>query len=145
MVAIIGGETHRFRPLIDLYREAGKKAGFTAEQLKVGVHLPGYVAENTAKAMEEYYPGYARIMTKFGKERGWPAMTSTQFERSVSLPGALLVGGPEQVAEKIRYIDNALGGITRLTFQMDNADLPNEQLMESISLIGTAVKKHLAA
>ena len=143
MVAIIGGETHRFRPLIDLYRETGLKAGFSADELKVGVHLPGYVAATAAKAIEEYYPGYARIMTKFGKERGWPPMTTSQFERSVSLQGALLVGGPEQVAEKIRYINNTLGGITRLTFQMDNADLPDENLMESITLIGTKVKKYL--
>ncbi|WP_298737959.1 LLM class flavin-dependent oxidoreductase [uncultured Chitinophaga sp.] len=142
MVAIIGGETHRFRPLIDLYRESGLKAGFPAAQLKVGVHLPGYVASSNAKAMEEYYPGYARIMTKFGKERGWPPVTRSQFERSVDLQGALLVGGPEHVAEKIAYINNALGGITRVTFQMDNASLPAEQLMESISLIGTEVKKH---
>lgn len=143
MVAIIGGETHRFRPLIDLYKEAGVKAGFSIEELKVGIHSPGYVAENTAKAIQEYYPGYARIMTKFGKERGWPPMTRSQFERSIGIDGALLLGSPEQVTEKIEYLSKTLGGVARVTFQMDNADLPDEKLMESIALIGTKVRKYL--
>ncbi|MGN7722401.1 LLM class flavin-dependent oxidoreductase [Chitinophaga sp. 22620] len=143
MVAIIGGETHRFRQLTDLYRESGIKAGFSMDELKVGVHMPGYVAANTEKAIREYYPGYARIMTKFGRERGWPPMTTSQFERSVSIQGALLVGSPEQVTEKIEYVNKALGGVARVTFQMDNADLPDEKLMESIELIGTKVRTSL--
>ena len=72
MVAIIGGETHRFRPLVDIYREAGKRAGFKPKQLKVGLHSPGYVGETTEKAITEYYPGYAELWTKMGRERGWP-------------------------------------------------------------------------
>ena len=75
MVAVIGGETHRFRPLVDLYREAGKRAGFTTGQLKVGLHSPGYVGMTNEQATNDYYPGYAKLWTKLGRERGWPPVT----------------------------------------------------------------------
>ncbi|HTI92044.1 MAG TPA: LLM class flavin-dependent oxidoreductase [Puia sp.] len=140
MVAVIGGETHRFRPLIDLYREAGKRAGFAPEQLKVGLHSLGYVAETTEQAVEEFYPGYAASMTQVGKERGWPPMTRGRFEAQSGPLGALLVGGPEEVAEKVLRHAEALGGISRLTFQMDSAELPHEKLMRAIELIGQKVK-----
>ena len=136
MVAIIGGETHRFRPLIDLYREAGKRAGFTADQLKVGLHSPGYVAENNEKAIADYYPGYAELWTKLGRERGWPPVTKAQFDTLVAPKGVLLVGSPEHVAEKLKKHSEALGGVDRFTFQMDNAGLTHDQLMNSINLIG---------
>jgi alkanesulfonate monooxygenase SsuD/methylene tetrahydromethanopterin reductase-like flavin-dependent oxidoreductase (luciferase family) len=139
MVAVIGGETHRFRPLIDLYREAGRKAGFTPGQLKVGLHSPGYVAENTEQAVKDYYPGYAELWTKLGRERGWPPVTRMQFDALVAQKGVLVVGGPEEVAEKLVRHSEALGGIDRFTFQMDNAGLTHAQLMNSIKLIGTKV------
>jgi probable LLM family oxidoreductase len=139
MVAVIGGETHRFRPLVDLYREAGKKAGHSPDQLKVGLHSLGYVADTTKEAVDEFYPGYAAGMTKIGKERGWAPMTRTSFDAQRGPKGALLVGGPEEVAEKILRHSEALGGISRLTFQMDSASLPHARLMESIELIGTRV------
>lgn len=140
MVAIIGGETHRFRPLVDLYREAGKKAGYLPEQLKVGIHSLGYVANTNQQALDDFYPGYADSMTKVGKERGWPPMTRSRFEAQVGPHGALLVGSAEEVAKKILRHADALGGISRLTFQMDSAELPHEKLMQSIELIGTRVK-----
>jgi probable LLM family oxidoreductase len=140
MVAIIGGETHRFRPLVDLYREAGKKAGYLPEQLKVGMHSLGYVASSTSQALDEFYPGYSEAMTKVGRERGWPPMTRARFEAQIGSQGALLVGSAEEVAEKILRHSEALGGISRLTFQMDTADVPHEKLMQAIELIGTHVK-----
>lgn len=140
MVAIIGGETHNFRPLIDLYREAGKKAGHLPEQLKVGMHSLGYVAKTTKEALDDFYPGYAEAMTKIGKERGWAPMTRARFESQLGPKGALLVGSPEEVAEKILRHSEALGGISRLTFQMDTAELPHEKLMRAIELIGTRIK-----
>jgi len=140
MVAIIGGETHRFRPLVDLYREAGKSAGYLPEQLKVGVHSLGYVANTTQQALDEFYPGYAEAMTKVGKERGWPPMTRSRFEAQIGSEGALLVGSPEEVAAKILRHADALGGISRLTFQMDTAEVPHEKLMQAIELIGTQIK-----
>ena len=136
MVAIIGGETHRFRPLVDLYREAGKRAGFTPDQLQVGLHSPGYVAETNEKAVSEYYPGYAELWTKLGRERGWPPVTRGQFDALIAPRGVLVVGGPEQVAEKLMRHSEALGGVDRFTFQMDNAGLTHTQLMNAIKLIG---------
>lgn len=139
MVAIIGGETERFRPLVDLYREAGRQAGFSPEQLKVGLHSPGYVAATAAQAVEDYYPGYAELWTKLGRERGWPPVTRTQFNHLIAPRGVLVVGGPEQVAEKLLRHSEALGGVDRFTFQMDNAGLTHKQLVQSIELIGTQV------
>jgi len=139
MVAIIGGETHRFRPLIDLYREAGKKAGHAPEQLKVGLHSLGYVGNTNEEAIDDFYPGYSAGMTNIGKERGWPPMTRGRFEAQAGRTGALLVGGPQEVANKILRHAEALGGITRITFQMDSANLSHEKLMQSIGLLGREV------
>jgi probable LLM family oxidoreductase len=139
MVAIIGGETHRFRPLIDLYREAGRRAGYAPEKLQVGLHSIGYVANTTEQAHEDFYPGYAETFTKIGRERGWPPVTRAQFNALAGPTGALLIGGPEEVAEKIIRHSEALGGISRVTFQMDNANLPHNKLMNAIELLGTKV------
>ncbi len=140
MVAIIGGETHRFRPLVDLYYEAGKRAGHEREQLKVGVHSLGYVAKTRKEAFDDFYPGYAEAMTKVGRERGWPPMTRDHFEAQAGPRGALLVGSAEEVAEKILRHSEALGGITRLTFQMDTAEVPHAKLLQAIDLIGSRIK-----
>jgi probable LLM family oxidoreductase len=139
MVAIIGGETHRFRPLIDLYRQAGMQAGYSAAQLKVGVHSLGYVAESTPEAVGDFYPGYARTMTEIGKERGWPKMTRESFDAQMGPQGALLVGNPDEVVEKIIRHTKALGGISRITFMMNPASLPHEKLMQATKLIGTRI------
>ena len=143
MVAIIGGETHRFRPLIDLYREAGRRAGHAPEKLKVGLHSLGYVAETREKAVEDFYPGYADAFTKIGKERGWPPVRRSQFDALTGPTGALLVGDPMEVAEKILRHSEALGGISRVTFQMDSAGLTHRQLLSAIELLGTKVKPAL--
>jgi probable LLM family oxidoreductase len=139
MVAVIGGETHRFRPLIDLYKEAGKRAGYAPEQLKVGLHSLGYVADTTEEAVGDYFPGYAEVFTRIGKERGWPPVTKARFDAQAGPLGALIVGSPEDVAEKILRHSEALGGISRLTFQMDNAALPQAKILRAIELIGTRV------
>lgn len=139
MVAIIGGETHRFRPLIDLYRKTGEKAGHSPEKLKVGIHSLGYVAETTDKALEDYWPGYEKTFNKIGKERGWGRITRDHFEALVGPTGALVVGNPEEVVEKIKRHSEALGGISRFTFQMVNADLPQDKLLNAIELIGQKV------
>ena len=145
MVAIIGGETHRFRRLIDLYREFGRKAGYAPEQLKVGVHALGYVAETTEQAADDFFPGYARAFTQVGKERGWGPVTRAQFDALRTPKGALLVGNPEEVAEKVLKHSESLGGIDRITFQMSVADLPHEKLMRAIELIGSKVAPILRA
>lgn len=140
MVAVIGGETHRFRPLIDLYREAGARAGHPAARLKVGLHSFGYVAETTEQALNEFYPGYAESMTRIGRERGWPPVTRAQFEAQTGPRGAYIIGSPEEVALKINRHSEALGGISRLSFQMDTGALSNEQLKKSIRLLGEVVR-----
>ena len=139
MVAIIGGETRRFRPLVDLYREAGRRAGHAPEQLKVGMHSPGFVAATSKGAADEYFPGFAKAVSDIGKERGWRPMTRRDFDAQLGPDGALLIGNPEEVAEKIISHSEALGGVSRVTFQMNAASLSHEKLMGAIELIGTRV------
>ena len=143
MVAIIGGEPQRFRPLVDLYRAAGQRAGHAAETLKVGLHAPGYVADTTPQAADEYYPGYARLMTRLGRERGWPPVTRAGFDAQRGPQGAYLIGSPADVAAKIHHHSLALGGLDRVTIQMDNPWLPQAQLLRAIELLGTQVAPQL--
>ena len=140
MIAIIGGETHRFKPLVDMYRESGRRAGHSPEKLKVGLHSLGYVAENSKKAVEDYFPGYAKTFTRIGKERGWPPVTLERFKAQNGPLGALMIGSTEEIAEKILRHSDALGGISRFTFQMDNAELSHRQLLKSIELMGKKIK-----
>ncbi|MFC7525551.1 LLM class flavin-dependent oxidoreductase [Parapedobacter sp. GCM10030251] len=139
MVAVIGGDTGRFRPLIDLYRRSGEEAGFGPDQLKVGLHSPGYVGATNRSAAADYYPGFVASWTKIGGERGWPPVTKAQFDAMAAPKGALVIGCPETVAEKLLRHSKALGGVDRFTFQMDIASLTHRQLMESIELIGSEV------
>jgi probable LLM family oxidoreductase len=140
MIAIIGGEPHRFRPLVDLYREAGRRAGHDPATLKVGIHALGYVGETDERAGDEFFPGYAEAFTKIGKERGWPPVTRRQFDALTGETGALIVGGPETVARKVRYYDEVLGGVARMDLQMSVAGLSHEWLMTAIRLLGEQVK-----
>jgi probable LLM family oxidoreductase len=149
MVAIIGGEPHRFRPLIDLYREAGIRSGHKPEQLKVGLHMIGFVADTTKEAADVFFPGYAQTFTEIGKERGWPPTTRAQFDALRGPKGALLIGDVDTVAKKILYVNEALGGITRITFQMGVSAVPQPKMLRAIELLGTgvapAVNKQLTA
>ena len=139
MIAIIGGETHRFAPLVELYRNAGEKAGHDPEKLKVGVHSLGYVAETREQAIKEFFPGYAEMFTKIGRERGWPPVTMSHFESQIGPTGALVVGNVEEVAEKVLRHSEVLGGLSRFSFQLDVAGLSHQQLIKAIELIGTKV------
>jgi alkanesulfonate monooxygenase SsuD/methylene tetrahydromethanopterin reductase-like flavin-dependent oxidoreductase (luciferase family) len=105
----------------------------------VGVHALGYVADTTQKAIDDFYPGYARTFTTIGKERGWPPVTRAHFDAQRSPQGALLVGNPEEVVEKIIEHSKALGDISHISFQMDVASLPHDKHMRSIELLGTRV------
>jgi probable LLM family oxidoreductase len=139
MVAIIGGEPRRFRPLVDLYRETGREAGYSPDRLRVGVHAPGYVAATTEEAVADFLPGWTRAIASVAKERGWPPMTRADFDAQRGPEGALLVGDAEEVIEKIAHYDEVLGGISRITFQMNAASLPHAKLMRGIEAIGTRV------
>src|SRR6201991_4493357 len=129
MVAIIGGEPHRFRPLIDLYRKAGARAGHAPEKLTVGLHSIGFLADTTDQAADDFFPGYAHTFNEIGKERGWSRTTRAQFDATRGPTGALLIGDAKTVAEKILYVNEALGGISRLTFQMGVSTLPHPKMM----------------
>jgi len=149
MVAIIGGEPKRFRPLIDLYREAGRRAGHSAEKLIVGLHSIGFPGETTQQAADDFYPGYAHTFTEIGKERGWPPTTRAQFNAVRGPTGALLIGDAETVTEKILYVNETLGGISRITFQMGVSTLPHQKMLRAIEILGTrvapVVRKELTA
>lgn len=139
MVAIIGGETEDFAPLVDLYRKTYRRNGHPVDKMKVGMHSIGYVAETSKQAADEFFPGYARAFTKIGQERGWPPVTRSHFEAERGPTGALLVGSPEEVAEKIIRHSKALGGLSRVTFQMDPGSVQREKLLRSMELIATRV------
>jgi probable LLM family oxidoreductase len=139
MVAIIGGEPKRFRPLIDLYREAGRRAGHSAEKLIVGLHSIGFLGETTQQAADDFYPGYAHTFTEIGKERGWAPTTRAHFDALRGPTGALLIGDAETVTEKILYVNEALGGISRITFQMGVSTLPHRKMLRAIEILGTQV------
>jgi len=98
----------------------------------------GYVANTREEAIHDFYPGYAEMFTRIGKERGFPPVTKEGFDAQNGPTGALLVGNPEEVAEKILRHSEALDGISRFTFQMD-AGIPHKKLMEAIELIGSKV------
>src|SRR5436309_14583435 len=139
MVAIIGGEPRRFRPLIDLYREAGRRAGHSPEHLTVGLPSIGFLAETADEAAEIFFPGYAHTFTEIGKERGWPPATRAQFDALRGPTGALLIGDAETVAKTILYVSAVLGGISRVTFQMGVSTLPHPKMLHAIEILGTQV------
>ncbi|WP_237153987.1 LLM class flavin-dependent oxidoreductase [Oryzibacter oryziterrae] len=140
IVAIIGGEPHRFRPLIDLYREAGRRAGHSPDKLWVGVHVHGFVAETTEKAADILWPEYQRTFNKIGAERGWGPTTRGSFDAQRGPLGALLVGDPETVAAKMLHIDESLGGVKRITMLLNGSTLTHENALRHIELLGTEVK-----
>jgi probable LLM family oxidoreductase len=139
MVAIIGGTFERFRPLVDLYREAGASAGHDPNTLKVGVHAMGFVGETDLAAKDAFFPGWAHLTSKIGRERGWSPPSRQQFEATAGPEGAYLIGAPATVAAKMRRAHEALGGVSRITFQMSTASLETAAMKRSIELLGTEV------
>ncbi len=134
-VAIIGGNPEHFTSLVKLYRDTAAKAGHTPV---VGINSHAYVADTSQQAGDEFYPSYADVMTRLGRERGWQAMNRQQFEAMRSPKGALLVGSPQQVIDKILY-EHELFGHDRFLAQMSVGTMPYAQLMRSIELLGTVV------
>lgn len=139
MVAIIGGEFRRFRPLVDLYRQAYRDSGHPEEGMKVGVHAFGFVGETDDAAKDAFFPGWFQMFTEIGRERGWPPPSRAQFEALCGDGGAYLIGDPSRVANKVLAASEALGGIQRLTFQKSSALVRHEQMKESIRLLGNEV------
>jgi probable LLM family oxidoreductase len=139
MIAIIGGEPARFRRLVDLYREAGARAGHSPETLKVGIHALGYVAGTDQIAADDFFPGYAAEFTKIGRERGWPPVTRRHFDALLGPTGALIVGSPQTAIEKVMYYHEALGGISRMHFQMSVSAIAHQKLLHATELLGRQV------
>lgn len=139
MVAIIGGDFRQFRPLVDLYRQAGTAAGHPSEALRVGVHAFGFVAETSQAARDAFYPGYARLMETLGRERGWPPPSRARFDAECGPSGAYLIGSVQDVVDKALHVHETLGGVSRLTFQMTNVMLTHDRMLRAIDLLGREV------
>ncbi|MDQ4129189.1 MAG: LLM class flavin-dependent oxidoreductase, partial [Actinomycetota bacterium] len=145
-IAIIGGQPERFAPLARLYREAAAQAGHDPARLAISINSHAYVAETSGRAGDEYFPTYAAMMNRIGRERGWSAMTRGQFEAGRSPRGALLVGSPEEVAEKILF-EHEIFDNQRFMAQISVGAMPHDRVMRAIELFGTevapAVRKEL--
>lgn len=139
MVAIIGGSFDRFRPLVDLYREAGARAGHAPDRLKVGIHAMGFLGETTRAAGDAFFPGWAHLTAKIGRERGWSPPSRRQFDDMAGPGGAFLVGDPATVAQKMLHASQIFGGLDRITFQMSTASLDPDAMKQSIRLLGQEV------
>jgi len=138
ILAIIGGAPARFAPLIDYYRESARAAGRDPATLKVGINSHTHIAENAQQAADEFFPPYSSLMNKIGRERGWPAMTRNQFEALRAPTGALLVGSPDEVIEKMLY-EHELFGHDRFIAQMGVGPQPHAEVLKAIELLGTKV------
>jgi alkanesulfonate monooxygenase SsuD/methylene tetrahydromethanopterin reductase-like flavin-dependent oxidoreductase (luciferase family) len=141
-LAIIGGEPARFKPHADLYREAGRRAGINESRLKFSLNMHGFIAETSQQARDIFYPGYADVMSRIGRERGWPPLTRSQFEIACGRDGNLLVGSPDEVAGKIKML-RRLFRPDRLLVQMALGSVPHEAVLKSMRLLGTAVASRL--
>jgi probable LLM family oxidoreductase len=137
-LAIIGGSPERFAPFVSLYRDTAAKAGHDLSQMPVSINSHAYIADDSKRAADEFFPSYAYVMTRIGRERGWPATTREQFEALRSPRGALLVGDPQEVIDKILF-QHRIFGHQRFLAQMSVGTMPHAQVMRSIELFGTKV------
>jgi alkanesulfonate monooxygenase SsuD/methylene tetrahydromethanopterin reductase-like flavin-dependent oxidoreductase (luciferase family) len=137
----------QFVPFINLYRQTAIKNGQKPADLQIGINSHVYIADDSQQAPDELFPSYATMMNRIGQERGWSPLSRQQFEYSRSAKGALLVGSPQEVIDKILY-EHELFGNTRFLAQMSMGDMPHQKILRSIELYGTvvapAVRKALA-
>lgn len=137
-LAIIGGAPARFAPFVELFRDTARRAGHDLAQLPVSINSHAYLADSSQQAADEFFPSYAEVMTRIGRERGWPAMTREQFNALCSPHGALLVGSPQEVTEKILY-QHEIFGHQRFLAQLSVGTMPHAKVMRAIELLGTVV------
>jgi probable LLM family oxidoreductase len=131
-------QAERFVPLVDLYRESARRAGHDPATLPVGINSHGFIAESSRQAAEDAFPPYLEVMGRIGRERGWPAPTRRQFDAERSPRGALLVGSPQEVVDKILF-EHALFGNQRFLIQLSVGTMPHDRMMRAIELLGTEV------
>ena len=143
-IAIIGGQPERFAPLAALYREAGRKAGHDPAKLKVGINSHGFVAGTTQEAIDAFFPPYAEVMTRIGRERGWPPTTRAHFDAGRGPGGALLVGSVDEVVEKLVW-EHEVFGCDRFLMQMSLGAVRHDKVMRAIELLGTQVAPRVRA
>ena len=137
-LAIIGGMPERFAPIIDLYRETATKAGHDPAQLPVSINSHAFVAETSQEAADTFFPPYAEVMTRIGRERGWPPTSRQQFEASRSPRGALAVGSPQEVIDKVLR-QYEIFHHQRFLAQLTVGPMPHAKVMRAIELLGTEV------
>lgn len=137
-LAIIGGMPERFAPIVSLYREAAAKAGHDPDKLPIATHSHGFIADTTEEAADIFFPSTQAQMNVIGRERGWPPYTRANYDEARSLRGALFVGDPEYVAEKIILLHNNLQ-IDRFFLHINVGSLPHRDIMNTIELLGTKV------
>lgn len=137
-LAIIGGDPARFAPLVDLYRSAGAQAGHDPATLKVGINCHGFLAEDSKAAAELAYPPYLEVMGRIGKERGWSPPSRIHFDHERSPRGALLIGSPQEVIDKL-LAQHALFKNDRFLLQFEVGIMPQRELLRAIELYGTVV------
>ena len=133
-LAIIGGEPARFKPHADLYREAGKNS----KSLRLSLNMHGFVADDAQQAREQFFPGYQEVMTRIGRERGWPPTTRAQFDASCGPRGHLIIGNPKDVADKIIALHKIFEN-DRILVQMGLGSLPHKDMLRAIELMGKEV------
>ncbi|MHB1225194.1 MAG: LLM class flavin-dependent oxidoreductase [Gemmatimonadaceae bacterium] len=137
-LGIIGGSPEHFVPLVELYRETARRAGHDPATLPVSINSHGFVAGTSREAADEAFPPYMVTMGRIGRERGWTPPTRARFDAEISPRGALLVGDPQAVTEKILR-EHELFGHQRFLMQMSVGTVPHGKLMRSIELYGTVV------
>jgi probable LLM family oxidoreductase len=135
-IGIIGGQPERFVPFAEIHRDAAERAGHEPQRLSLNSHT--YVAESSDRAADDFWPGYAEMMTRIGRERGWPPMQRPTFDALRTLRGALVVGSPEEVVEKILF-QHSLFGHDRFLAQVSVGGLEHAKVLRSIELLGTEV------
>ncbi|MBW5446078.1 LLM class flavin-dependent oxidoreductase [Cohnella sp. CFH 77786] len=136
--AIIGGMPERFAPLVELYKRAAAQAGHDPARLQIATHSHGFVADTTEQAADLFFPSTQAQMNVIGRERGWPPYTREAFDAARSLRGALYVGDPEFVAEKILLLRRNLG-VTRFFLHVNVGTMPHREVLRAIELLGTKV------
>jgi len=137
-VAIIGGAPERFGPLVELYRESGRRAGHPDERLRVGINSHTFAADTSQEAAEAFFPSYADTMTRIGAERGWPPTTREHFEAQRQPRGALLVGSPQEIIDKV-MAQHRIFRHDRFLAQVTVGTVPHAKVMRAIELLGTEV------
>jgi probable LLM family oxidoreductase len=137
-LAIIGGRPEQFMPQVQLYREAGRRAGHAPAALKVAITSHGFVAETMAQAVDKFFPYYSELLSERFRERGWPPVTRASFDALRTPKGAMVIGSPEQVAEKILF-EHSIFGHDRFLLQPSMGTMPHSETMRTIELFGTRV------